>query len=137
MVCRSAFHGFLIKRLGNRDEAENALQDFCKRVLARTDQLRDANRMDAWLHAVLRSALNDHYRKSGRRRRLKEALAVDLATADDSEDGPENRRSVCHCVTGLVSDLRPSDADLIRRVDLDGGGIGHLLHRHWVCGRAR
>ena len=121
-MCRSAFHGFLIKRLGNRDEAENALQDFCKRVLARTDQLRDANRMDAWLHAVLRSALNDHYRKSGRRRRLKEALAVDLATADDSEDGPENRRSVCHCVTGLVSDLRPSDADLIRRVDLDGGG---------------
>ncbi|WP_228873454.1 sigma factor [Roseibium aggregatum] len=45
------------------------LQEFCIRVLARQDQLRDAERLDAWLYAILRSALNDHFRKAGRRRR--------------------------------------------------------------------
>ena len=33
---RSAFLGFLIKRLGNRTDAEAVLQDFCVRVLSRT-----------------------------------------------------------------------------------------------------
>ena len=69
-VNRNAFLGFLVKRLGNRADAEDVLQEFCIRVLARKDQLREADRMDAWLYAVLRSALNDHYRKSGRSRRL-------------------------------------------------------------------
>lgn len=47
LACRSAFLGFLIKRLGNRTDAEDVLQDFCVRVLSRTNQLRDAERMDA------------------------------------------------------------------------------------------
>jgi RNA polymerase sigma-70 factor (ECF subfamily) len=44
---RSAFLGFLIKRLGNRADAEDVLQEFCIRVLTRKDQLREAERMDA------------------------------------------------------------------------------------------
>ena len=60
---RGAFLGFLMKRLKDRSDAEDVLQDFCMRVLARKDQLREVDRMDAWLYAVLRSALNDHYRK--------------------------------------------------------------------------
>ncbi len=45
---RAAFLGFLEKRLRNREEAEDVLQEFCIRVLARQDQLRDAERLDAW-----------------------------------------------------------------------------------------
>ena len=67
---RGAFMGFLVKRLGNRADAEDVLQEFCIRVLARKDQLRDVERMDAWLYAILRSTLNDHYRKGARRSRL-------------------------------------------------------------------
>jgi RNA polymerase sigma-70 factor (ECF subfamily) len=61
---RGAFLGFLIKRLGNRADAEDVLQDFSIRVLQRKDQLRDAERMDAWLYAILRSTLNDHSAKA-------------------------------------------------------------------------
>lgn len=120
LACRSAFLGFLIKRLGNRTDAEDVLQDFCVRVLSRTNQLRDAERMDAWLYAVLRSALNDHFRKVGRRRRLNEAVAQELTTAEQYDESPEKERSVCHCLPHLVNDLRPSDAALVQRIDLDG-----------------
>lgn len=58
------------------------LQEFCLRVLARKDQLRDTERLDAWLYAVLRSALNDHDRKAGRSRRLNDAIALEAKSAD-------------------------------------------------------
>ena len=118
-VNRNAFLGFLVKRLGNRADAEDVLQEFCIRVLARKDQLREADRMDAWLYAVLRSALNDHYRKSGRSRRLKEAVALEAQSAVVTDDPVEDMDVICNCVKGLVTELRPGDADLIRRIDID------------------
>ena len=116
---RSAFLGVLVKRLGNRADAEDVLQEFCIRVLARKDQLRDAERMDAWLYSVLRSALNDHYRKTGRRKRLGDAFAVEMQSAEETVDSAETMARMCGCVKGLVPELRPADADLIRRIDID------------------
>lgn len=116
---QSAFFGFLMKRLGNRADAEDVLQEFCTRVLARKDQLREANRMDAWLYAVLRSALNDHYRKLGRSRRLKDAVALEAQSAVVADDPVEDMDVICKCVKGLVTELRPGDAELIRRIDID------------------
>ena len=116
-VNRNACLGFLVKRLGNRADAEDVLQEFCIRVLARKDQLREADRMDAWLYAVLRSALN--YRKSGRSRRLKVAVALEAQSAVVTDDPVEDMDVICNCVKGLVTELRPGDADLIRRIDID------------------
>lgn len=117
---RSAFMGFLVKRLGNRADAEDVLQEFCVRVLARKDQLRDAERLDAWLYAVLRSALNDHYRKAGRRERLGSAVSHDPTRETTAPDAYEVLGHICTCVDGLIPELKPSDADLIRRIDVDG-----------------
>lgn len=116
---RTAFLGFLVKRLGNRADAEDVLQEFCIRVLARQDQLRDAERLDAWLYAILRSALNDHFRKVGRRRRLEDAVAREIQPGDDSVDPPEEMAMICGCIKGLVSELRPAEAELVRRIDID------------------
>lgn len=112
---RQAFMGFLVKRLGNRADAEDVLQEFCIRVLARKDQLRDAERMDAWLYTILRSTLNDHYRKGARRTRL--AGAVAREPEEWISDAPTQMARLCTCHGGLISRLRPADAELIRRID--------------------
>jgi len=116
---RKAFLGFLMKRLGNRADAEDVLQEFCIRVLARQEQLRDAQRMDAWLYSILRSSLNDFYRKTGRSNRLGEAYATQPRDAPASTDASEAFAHICACVQELVPELRPEDADLIRKIDLD------------------
>lgn len=121
VTSRNAFLGFLMKRLGNRADAEDVLQEFCMRVLARKDQLREADRMDAWLYAVLRSALNDHYRKSGRSSRLKDAVALEAQSSVVADDPVEDMDVICKCVKGLVTELRPTDADLVRRIDIEEG----------------
>ena len=112
---RGAFLGFLIKRLGSRADAEDVLQDFCIRVLGRNDQLRDVERMDAWLYAILRSTLNDHFRKGTRRNRL--AAAVAREPEDWISDTPTQMARLCTCHGGLISELRPADAELLRRID--------------------
>lgn len=119
---RQAFLGFLVKRLGNRADAEDVLQEFCIRVLARKGQLREAARMDAWLYSILRSSLNDFYRRSGRRERLGEAFAREPRGAEASGDVSEAFARVCTCVRALIPDLRPADAELIRRIDIDDEG---------------
>ena len=112
---RGAFLGFLVKRLGNRADAEDVLQEFCIRVLARKDQLRDVERMDAWLYTILRSTLNDHYRKGTRRNRL--ATAAAREPEEWVADAPSQMARLCTCHNGLISGLRPADAELIRRID--------------------
>mgnify|MGYP003112730398 CR=1 FL=1 len=138
---RRAFLGFLAKRLGNRADAEDVLQEFCLRVLARKDQLRNVERMDAWLYAVLRSALNDHYRKRIRRTRL--AGAVTREPEEWVADAPTQMARPCTCPSRLLTELRSVDAMLIRRIDfgeedrgivaadmgLNRNALGVRLHR--------
>ena len=112
---RGAFLGFLTKRLGSRADAEDVLQEFSIRVLARKGQLREAGRMDAWLYAILRSTLNDHYRRSARRGRLTDAVARE--PKEWTGEAPDQLARLCTCPGGLISDLRPADAELIRRID--------------------
>jgi len=118
-VNRQMFLGFLLKRLGNLAEAEDVLQEFCLRVMKRKDQLRETEKMNAWLYSILRSTLNDHYRKIGRNRRLSAAYEREQKSAEISEVGVEEFIHVCKCITGLVPTMRQDQSDLIRRVDLE------------------
>ena len=113
-----AFLGFLAKRLGNLADAEDVLQEFCIRVLARKDQLRDVERINAWFYSILRSALNDFYRKSGRQERLGEAYASEHKDMGISSDAADMFAHICGCVRALLTELREADAALIRRIDL-------------------
>ena len=116
------------RRLPRKADAEDVLQEFCIRVLARRDQLREADRLDAWLYAVLRSALNDHYRKAGRRERLGQAYAHSNADPQTTPDATEAMSHICTCIDGLIPQLKPADADLIRRIDIEETDRAQVAH---------
>lgn len=79
------------------------------------DQLRDAEKLNAWLYSIPRSTLNDHYRKNGRNRRLSAAYKHEQGSAEITEDGVEKFVHICKCVRGLVPGMRPDQGELIRR----------------------
>lgn len=114
---RSMFFGFLVKRLGSRADAEDVLQEFYVRVLTHKDQIRHVGRAEAWLFAILRSTLNDHLRRKLRRGRLAEKIAAQPEGWE--EDAAEQMARMCTCHRGLIDDLRPADAELLRRIELD------------------
>jgi RNA polymerase sigma factor (sigma-70 family) len=136
------FLGFLERRVGSRDEAEDILQEAFVRSIGRTNALRSPESATAWFYRVLRNALIDHHRREGTRSRAFLQLA---AEAEDETAAPDRELEAvaCACITALVDTLKPEYAGALRRVDLDGlsvrrfaeetgitpGNAGVRLHR--------
>lgn len=112
------FLRFVQRRVGNRHEAEEILQDAFATVLERGGSLREEESVTAWFYRILRNAIAAHYRRgtAGRRalQRLPTSAAVDAGFDRDLE------RVVCQCVTRELAALRPEYARVLRRCDVDG-----------------
>lgn len=111
------FLGFLERRVGQRDRAEEILQQAFVRALERGHTLREGESATAWFYRLLRNALVDHYRRRGAESRAKEALALESTEIVEDDALME---TVCQCVLSLVGTLKPAYADILRRVDLEG-----------------
>lgn len=117
---REELLAFLRRRLGSREEAEDALQRFSLRALERSADLRDVRTVRGWLGRVLASTIVDHQRRAirGRRREVAmeqtdiESFAVE---PDDELDG-----AVCNCLYKLLPTLKPEYAEVIWRADILG-----------------
>ena len=113
---RHQFLAYLTRRLGNRADAEDVLQDFCAKAIARQHQLRNADSMVAWLYSLLRTTLLDFHRKRSRRRHLDATYAAEALPEPQSHE--EITQHLCACVRGLLPGLHSDQADLIARLDL-------------------
>jgi RNA polymerase sigma-70 factor (ECF subfamily) len=136
------FLGFLERRVGSRDEAEDILQEAFVRTIGRTGELRTAESATAWFYRVLRNALIDHHRREGTRARAFLQLA---AEAEEGTLAPDDELEAvaCACISALVDTLKPEYGMALRRVELDGlsvrgfaeeagitpGNAGVRLHR--------
>ncbi len=115
---RGEFLGFLRRRLGNLDEAEDALQDFSLKVIRAPHPVERGEKINAWLGQVLRHTLIDHYRRRAVRHRAETAYALERSITDAS---PEDDCDIfpCHCLHIALPRLRPEHAAILRRADLD------------------
>ena len=116
------FLGFLERRVGSRDVAEDILQEAFVRSLDRVDSIRKTDSAIAWFYRVLRNAIADHFRREDTRERT---LAQVSAEADERAAAPDEELEavVCACVMDLVGTLKPEYATALRRVDLEGMSV--------------
>ena len=118
---RDDFIGFLVKRVGDRQLAEELFQEAFARSLNRLHQVRAEESVVAWFYRTLRNAVIDHHRKHGSTARLLERLASELA--ETASPPPELHRSVCRCVSRLADDLKADYADAMREIDVNGMSV--------------
>ena len=116
------FLGFLERRVGSRDVAEDILQEAFVRGLNRVESIRNTDSALAWFYRVLRNALTDHFRRQETRDR---ALTQVLVEAGEEAAAPDDELEavVCGCVMATVDTLKPEYAAAVRRVDLDGMSV--------------
>lgn len=116
------FRAFLERRVGQRDVAEEILQDAFVKGLNHASTVRDAESVTAWFYRLLRNALVDHLRRRGAEQR-----ALEEAAREPTEDEPAPDEAmmgeVCRCVTALLDTLKPEYATALRRVDLEGTSV--------------
>lgn len=115
------FASFLARRLGDRATAEDVLQTAYANVLARDAGPADRTRLTAWFFRVLRRALLDHRRAAASEERRVRARARVLPWTEREEAAL--REDVCACVGRLLPTLPREQADLLRRVEVEGASV--------------
>ena len=112
--------GFLRRRLGGAEAAEEVLQAFMLRAIERSAELRDVRTVRGWLSRVLATTIVDHQRRAAKRRRREAVVSSDALEAILIEPDVELDEAVCNCLYKLLPTLKPGYAEVIWRVDLLG-----------------
>jgi RNA polymerase sigma factor (sigma-70 family) len=112
------FLGFLEKRTGSRDVAEDILQEAFARGIDKLDSLRQGESAVAWFYRTLRNAVIDHYRRRGAAEKALAAFADELEKYEEPVE--ETRGAVCQCVARLAGTLKPEYAEALERIEVQG-----------------
>lgn len=111
------FLRFLRRRTGNDQVARDVLQSAWLKALEKQATIRDDESTIAWFYRLLRNAAVDVQRRAAR-----EARALEReSTAPQEPEGPSTQ--ICNCVPGVIDQLEPGYARLLRRVDLEGARV--------------
>lgn len=111
------FLRYLMRRVGDQATAEDVLQSFCVRVMQSETQLRDDRSAIGWLYTVLRSVLMDHFRGDSVRNRGDARYSREQMILEEEGFETGDEAGVCKCLHGVLPELRPEYAELLRRVD--------------------
>ena len=117
---------FLTRRLGNEDEAADVLHDFYVKVLTRIGDVRETEKLRAWMRRVLETTLIDYYRARGKKRQA-ETEHHYLESVRLGGDGKDDLDLIiCMCLYKLLPTLKSEYANLLWRVDLNGESREHV-----------
>jgi RNA polymerase sigma factor (sigma-70 family) len=111
-----AFLNFVARRVGNRDVAEEILQNAFVKNVDKLDSVRET--ATGWFYKVLRNAIIDYTRHRNIATKSLATYATNVETDDTRDD--ELHGVVCSCVAELASTLKPEYADALRRIDVEG-----------------
>lgn len=101
-------------------ELEDVEQDVYLRMHRAVGELRDEQRVEAWMYRIARSAVIDRYRARGRdacRQELDDSIA---ATEDESADLPTAERELATCVEPFLAALPASYREALRLTEIEG-----------------
>jgi RNA polymerase sigma-70 factor (ECF subfamily) len=110
---------FALALTGDRDKADDLVQDTCERALAHLDQWKPGTSLDSWMYRIAQNIWVDHHRGrrvQGDQRQLDEAENV---PGVDGRDVTESRLTLA-AVNDGISRLPPDQQVLIAMVCVEG-----------------
>jgi RNA polymerase sigma-70 factor (ECF subfamily) len=113
-----AFLRYLERRVGDRELAEDILQDAFIKVMDRPDQAPTDEGLVPWFYRTLRNAAVDRFRRHEAAGRVIEAFARELETHVAPE--PEIEGEICACIGRLATTLKAEYAEALQAIDVQG-----------------
>ncbi|MDQ4129178.1 MAG: RNA polymerase sigma factor SigZ, partial [Actinomycetota bacterium] len=121
---RARLHGFVGRRVGNPEDAEDVVQDVFVRMHRNIAALSSADRLYAWAFRIARNTIVDHYRSSNRHYVTGEVAAkvMDELAAGGASGEPSNdaRVEMARCVAPMVRGLPDGYRQAIELTELEG-----------------
>ena len=118
---RARFRAFLISRLGNEADADDVLQAGLIKAMRSAGDVGDEQKLTAWFYRLLHNALVDHVRSRSASARRDDAWASEVVQTDEVA-----LKTVCACFESLLVELKPREAELMRRVELHDEPVAHV-----------
>lgn len=118
---RRAFRAFLVSRVGNEADADDLLQHGLIKALQHADKLQDGEKIVAWFYQILRNVVIDHQRSRRAAERRDDAWATDPSAPPAADRAALGQ--ICRCFEALLPNLKPAQAELLRRVELQGESV--------------
>jgi RNA polymerase sigma-70 factor, ECF subfamily len=121
--------GFVAKRVADRAEVEDILQEVFLRMHRKLGSLKDPRRLVSWMFQITRHAIADHYRAPARHREVPAGLSADLdaehpasvpPAADESADAGRLRTELAGCLRPMIDRLSADYRQAVILVELDG-----------------
>lgn len=112
---------FIARRVRSRETAEDILQDVMLRIHRQVAGIERTEAVGAWVHAIARNAIADHYRSvSARRERpAGDQPGPELADGPEAEP-PDLRAELAACVAPLLKRLPAKYRDALTLTELEG-----------------
>jgi RNA polymerase sigma factor (sigma-70 family) len=123
-----AFLRYLERRVGDRELAEDILQDAFAKVVDRPDQAPADEGIVPWFYRSLRNAVIDQFRPRGASTKAVEAFARELETSRAPE--PDLEAEICACVGRLATTLKPEYAKALQAIDVQGMAVKTFAEQH-------
>ena len=123
-----AFLRYLERRVGDRELAEDILQDAFTKVMDRPELAPAEEGAVPWFYRMLRNAAIDQFRRRGAATRAVEAFTRELETHTAPE--PDLEAEICACVSRLAGTLKPEYAEALRAIDVNGTAVKAFAEQH-------
>jgi RNA polymerase sigma-70 factor (ECF subfamily) len=115
---------FIRTRVANDAEAEDLLQEVFTKIHLKLAQLRDTERLAAWIYQIARNAVIDHLRA-----RAKAPAAVEVAEdLPAPAEAPALDAEVASCLRPLIERLPDPYREALVMTELDGKTQRELAH---------
>lgn len=121
---RNSLRAFLRSRVSNPEDAEDLLQEISIKVFTGLPALEDSAKLKPWLFQTAQRAIIDHYRKGAR---AKSVHPDDLWYSDED---PEIRQGLEHCVEPFIQSLPEETARILTAIDLQGMSQRDYAEQH-------
>jgi RNA polymerase sigma-70 factor (ECF subfamily) len=110
---------FALALTGDKDKADDLVQDTCERALAHLDQWKPGTSLDSWMYRIAQNIWVDHHRGrkvQGDQRQLDE---IENLVGMDGRNITESRLTLA-AVTDSISRLPPEQQVLVAMVCVEG-----------------
>lgn len=93
---------FIIKRVANKQDADDILQDIFIKIHNNIGSLIDDNKIHAWIYSIARNTINDYYRKKHNNHEIT-GLPEDIK--DDSYEELSANAEMASCLKTKIENL--------------------------------
>ena len=119
---------YIDRRVANRDQAKDVLQDVFVRIQANATKHADVESVTGWVYHITRNAIADHHRARAKTQalnteRLAPASVADTTTApaiEADEIESEAGEELARCIRPLLQRLPEPYRKAVARTDLEG-----------------